>query len=128
MTGGFILQLLSIGLVKSTFPKRMSGDQGWGLLTGGLTTTLLLWDSYEKISWWSKVKAGNGWREGEMLNYKVMVRKPIWQGRWKTQAYRIKYHIQQSTVQSLLCFPNGNQMAGWRLALLVQREPPQNSL
>lgn len=41
-----------------------------------------------------KSKAGNGWREGEMLNYKVMVRKPIWQGMWKTKAYRIKYHIQ----------------------------------
>lgn len=29
-----------------------------------------------------------------MLNYKVIVRKPIWQGMWKTKAYRIKYHVQ----------------------------------
>lgn len=37
-----------------------------------------------------KSEGGNGWREREMLNYEVTVRKPIWQGVWKTEAYRIQ--------------------------------------
>ena len=56
-----------------------------------------------------------------MLNYKVMVRKPIWRGMWKTSTYRIKYHIQQCTAQRQLCFPNRTQMAGGRPAPLIHR-------
>lgn len=33
---------------KVYFSKRTSGDQGWGLLTVDMTTTLLPWDSCEK--------------------------------------------------------------------------------
>lgn len=51
-----------------------------------------------------KREGGNGWREEEVLNYKVMVRKPIWQGIWKSKAYRIKHHTEQRTAQSQLCF------------------------
>lgn len=53
---------------------------------------------------WSKVKGGNGWREEEMLNYKVMVRKPIWQGIWKSKAYSIRYHPAMRSPQPAL-FP-----------------------
>jgi hypothetical protein len=44
-----------------------------------------------------KSEAGNGWRKEEMLNYKVMVRKPIWQGIWKSKAYRLKSHMERCT-------------------------------
>lgn len=72
-----------------------------------------------------KSEGGNGWREEEMLNYKVMVRKPIWQSLWKSKAYRIEHHTQPCAAQSQLCFQQ--QDSGDRVkasACHPHRKPP----
>lgn len=94
LCNGFILQLLSTGLLNALFLKEFPRPRVGSPDCRSDYCHYHRGIHVNKNPDDQKVKAGNGWRKGEMLNYKVMVRKPIWQGMWKTKASRIKCDTQ----------------------------------
>lgn len=106
LPGGVRLQLQRTD-PQMYFSKKEFRRPGWGLLTVALPTANC--PGIQNREWgggsqWSKVREETGGGKRKCWTYKVMVRKPIWQGIWKSKAYRIKHHTQQSAAQSQLCF------------------------